>query len=100
MYMKIRNCQAKACFTQIMPAPAQEQAQEFYLVLDCIHTCKGSGSRVVVGHLPLQNLNNGGIAPMNGDNSPNHYAIKQGLYCSHCKPCKAFQCNLNYFDLW
>ena len=40
----------------------------------------------------------GGVAPTNDDNVPNHNITKQGLYCPHRKLCKAFQCNLSYFD--
>ena len=49
-------------------------------------------------HFLLQNINSESIALVNGDNVPNHNAMKQGLYCSHRNLCKAFQCDLSYFD--
>ena len=55
----------------------------------------GSGERAFP---PFQNLNSRDIVSTNGDNVSNHKATKQDLYCSHRKPCKAFQCDLSYFD--
>ena len=51
---------------------------------------QGWCQREAEGATASQNLNSGGIVPVNGDNVPNHNATKQGLYCSQRKPYKEF----------
>ena len=52
--------------------------------------------RGVVGAFAPSKPIQGGIAPTNGGDVPYHKATKQGLYCSHRKPCQTFQCDWSY----